>query len=67
MPQILASAYLMGSDEEHLESIYEEESKSLEKWKDSPGEVSEHDWRDYLGDRRSVIVPDYPGRRDARS
>ncbi|MCJ1251563.1 hypothetical protein MMC30_008798 [Trapelia coarctata] len=52
LPHILASAYILGADGEHLHKIYEEESKELEKWQDSPGEVSQYDWRDYLGDRR---------------
>ncbi|KAI9794316.1 MAG: hypothetical protein M1833_000407 [Piccolia ochrophora] len=51
LPHILGSAYLFGSGSDHLNTIYDEESKSLEPWKDSPGEVSKHDWRDYLGDR----------------
>jgi hypothetical protein len=52
MPHILCSAYLLGADVAHLHHIYDEEAKQLEPWKDSPGEVSEHDWRDYLGDKR---------------
>ncbi|KAI9797383.1 MAG: hypothetical protein M1825_006012 [Sarcosagium campestre] len=51
-PQILSSAYLLGSDSEHLNKVYDEEARSLEPWRDSPGEVSKHDWRDYLGDQR---------------
>ena len=43
---------MLGASAEHLTAIYEEESKELEKWVDSPTEVSEHDWRDYLGDAR---------------
>ncbi|KAI4252308.1 MAG: hypothetical protein L6R42_008011, partial [Xanthoria sp. 1 TBL-2021] len=52
MPHILGSAYLFNAEPEHLNDIYNEESKELEPWKDSPGEVSTYDWRDYLGDRR---------------
>ncbi|KAI9756167.1 MAG: ER membrane complex subunit 3 [Chaenotheca gracillima] len=52
MPHILGSAYLYGADPDHLNTIYDKESKELEPWKDSPGEISKHDWRDYLGERR---------------
>lgn len=34
-----------------MDDIYEKEHKELEPWKDSPGEISTFDWRDYLGDR----------------
>ena len=50
MPHILGSAYILGADEHHLGAIYESESEELDKWHDSPGEISKHDWRDYLGD-----------------
>ena len=50
--QLLGSAYLLGGESEYLDNIYANESKELEPWKDSPGEVSTYDWRDYLGDRR---------------
>ncbi|KAL8665329.1 MAG: hypothetical protein Q9202_002380 [Teloschistes flavicans] len=49
MPHILGSAYLLGADSDHLNDIYDEESKELEPWHDSPGEVSTYDWREYLG------------------
>ncbi|KAL8666940.1 MAG: hypothetical protein Q9168_007393, partial [Polycauliona sp. 1 TL-2023] len=49
---ILGSAYLFKAGSEHLNDIYDEETKDLERWKDSPGEVSTYDWRDYLGDAR---------------
>lgn len=52
MPHILGSAYLVGGDSDHLNAIYEKEHKELEPWKDSPGEISTYDWRDYLGDRQ---------------
>ena len=55
--QILGSAYLLGASHEHLNDIYDHDSKELEHWRDSPGEVSKYDWRDYLGNRRS----DTPG------
>ena len=51
LPHILGSAYLLGATSEHLENIYAEESKTLVRWEDAPGEISEHDWRDYLGRR----------------
>jgi hypothetical protein len=50
-PHILGSAYILGADHEELTHIYEEESKNLEPWRDSPGEIAKHDWRDYLGKR----------------
>ncbi|KAL8977479.1 MAG: hypothetical protein Q9205_006731 [Flavoplaca limonia] len=49
---ILGSAYLFNAEPEHLNNVYNEESKEQEPWKDSPGEVSTYDWRDYLGDPR---------------
>ena len=48
-PHILGSAYIFGADAPQLHHIYETESRTLEPWKDSPGEISEHDWRDFLG------------------
>lgn len=50
-PHILGSAYIFGADADQLNYIYETESKHLEPWRDSPGEISEHDWRDFLGKR----------------
>ena len=50
-PHILGSAYIFGADSDQLNHIYEAESKHLEPWRDSPGEISEHDWRDFLGKR----------------
>lgn len=50
MPHILGSAYLLGANVDQLQKIYDEESKELEEWKDSPAEITESDWRDYLGD-----------------
>lgn len=52
MPHLLGSAYLLGADAEHLNKIYDEESKELEEWEDSPAEVTETDWREFLGDKR---------------
>ncbi|EGZ76523.1 hypothetical protein NEUTE2DRAFT_77046 [Neurospora tetrasperma FGSC 2509] len=52
MAHILCSSYELGAQAPQLYDIYEEESKTLEPWKDSPSEVSEADWRDNLGDRR---------------
>lgn len=50
-PHLLGSAYLLKADAAHLEKIYEKESEGLERWHDSPSEVSKHDWREYLGKR----------------
>lgn len=52
MAHILCSAYLLGADVAHLHHIYDKESESLEAWKDSPQEIVEEDWRDFLGDKR---------------
>ncbi|KAL9030567.1 MAG: hypothetical protein Q9196_001328 [Gyalolechia fulgens] len=49
MPHLLGSAYLLGAGPDHLNNIYEAESKGLEPWHDSPGELSSYDWRDHLG------------------
>lgn len=52
MPHHLGSAYLFGADVDQLQNIYDQESKELEAWHDSPAEISESDWRDFLGDKR---------------
>jgi hypothetical protein len=49
LPHHLGSAYLLKSNVSHLEDVYEEESKDLDKWEDSPGEISKDDWRYFLG------------------
>ena len=51
MPHILCSAYLLGANVQQLHHIYDVESKQLDPWEDSPAEVTEHDWRDFLGDK----------------
>lgn len=50
-PHILCSSYLLGANEDQLHHIYDEESKELEEWHDSPAEISHEDWRLYLGKR----------------
>lgn len=55
--QILSSAFLQGADADELGRVYETESKLLEPWTDSPGEISTDDWRDYLGCREYVCSP----------
>jgi len=52
MSHILCSAYVLGANPQQLYHIYDEEAKDLEPWKDSPSEVLEEDWRDFLGDKR---------------
>lgn len=52
MPHILCSAYLLGANEDHLNDIYTKMSKSLEEWPNSPAEVTDRDWKQFLGDRR---------------
>jgi len=49
---VLCSAYLLGANEKQLHSVYDAEAKFLEPWKESPSEITEDDWRDYLGDGR---------------
>jgi hypothetical protein len=49
--QILGSAWILGADHDQLNAIYDTECQDLEPWQDSPGEISTHDWRDFLGDK----------------
>ncbi|KAI0021320.1 hypothetical protein F4780DRAFT_739015 [Xylariomycetidae sp. FL0641] len=51
MPHILCSAYLLGANENHLHKIYEVEAEQLEPWHPSPAEITQDDWRDFLGKR----------------
>ncbi|KAF3804767.1 hypothetical protein GCG54_00004036 [Colletotrichum gloeosporioides] len=51
-PHILGSAYLLGANDKQLQDLYEIETKDLEPWTESPDEVTEDDWRDFLGDKR---------------
>lgn len=52
LPHLLSSAYILGASTDQLHNIYMEESKELEPWTDSPEEVTDNDWRVFLGDRR---------------
>ncbi|KAI1081761.1 hypothetical protein F5B20DRAFT_535290 [Whalleya microplaca] len=52
LPHILCSAYLLGASDQQLHRIYDREAQELEPWKESPAEVTEGDWRDFLGDKR---------------
>ncbi|KAL1859832.1 hypothetical protein VTK73DRAFT_7433 [Phialemonium thermophilum] len=52
MAHILCSAYLLGASAEQLHHIYDTEAAFLEPWQDSPQEIVEDDWRDFLGDKR---------------
>ncbi|GAM90932.1 hypothetical protein ANO11243_089790 [Dothideomycetidae sp. 11243] len=52
MDQILSSAYILGSTQEQLNQIYDVEGKSLESWKDAPGEISKDDWREFIGQKQ---------------
>lgn len=47
----LSTAYILGGNENHLNTIYNEQIKDLEPWRPSPAEVIDEDWRDFLGDR----------------
>ncbi|CAD6446794.1 c5c933eb-030e-4943-85d5-016d585f436d [Sclerotinia trifoliorum] len=51
LPHHLGSAYLLGADYDQLQRVYAEESKVLEEWQDSPGEITDADWRDFLGEK----------------
>ncbi|EEP76557.1 predicted protein [Uncinocarpus reesii 1704] len=51
IPHFLSTAYLLGGDAEHLNQLYESESKELEPWVDSPGEIGDDDWKAFLGKR----------------
>ncbi|KAI1179321.1 cell cycle checkpoint protein RAD17 [Nemania sp. FL0916] len=52
MPHVLSSAYLLGASETQLHHIYDVEAHGLEPWKPSPAEVTQDDWREFLGDKR---------------
>ncbi|KAI8630521.1 cell cycle checkpoint protein RAD17 [Xylariaceae sp. FL1651] len=52
MPHILCSAYLLGASDAQLHKIYDVEAEELEPWKPSPAEISQDDWRGFLGDKR---------------
>jgi hypothetical protein len=49
MAHVLSSAYLLGAKVDHLQCIYDDEAQELEPWQDAPGEINDHDWRDFLG------------------
>lgn len=51
LPHLLSSAYLLGASPDQLQTLYESEHKELEPWSDSPAEIVDNDWRDFLGDR----------------
>ncbi|KAH0608095.1 uncharacterized protein H6S33_002147 [Morchella sextelata] len=51
LPHALGTAYLLGASAETLNGMYEEEIRHLEPWVDAPGEISRHDWRDFLSMR----------------
>ena len=52
MPHLLGSAYLLGATVDQLQEIYDDESKQLEPWPASPAEITDSDWREYLGDKK---------------
>ncbi|PKS06530.1 hypothetical protein jhhlp_007278, partial [Lomentospora prolificans] len=47
---ILASAYLLGANEDQLRTLYDKQVGELEPWAESPCEITEEDWIEYLGD-----------------
>jgi len=54
MTHILGSAYILGANVDQLQKIYDVESKELEEWQESPGEITDQDWNKYLGERRYI-------------
>jgi hypothetical protein len=50
MPHLLCSAYALGATDQQLHHIYDELSATLEQWTDPPANISENDWKLYLGD-----------------
>ncbi|KAI0998273.1 hypothetical protein K3495_g9921 [Podosphaera aphanis] len=52
LPHLLGSAYLLGADAPHLQNLYDEETKMLEAWVPSPAEITDKDWRHFLGDKQ---------------
>jgi len=52
MPHHLCSAYLLGASSAQLHAVYDAEARSLEPWPESPAEIVQADWRDFLGDKR---------------
>ncbi|KAK7526913.1 uncharacterized protein IWZ02DRAFT_444902 [Phyllosticta citriasiana] len=51
MPHVLGSAYILGSSPDHLKEIFKIESETLEPWTDSPGEITEDNWRQFWGNK----------------
>lgn len=51
LAHILGSAYIFGANHHQLQKIYDEDEKELEDWEDSPAEISDQDWRDFLGQK----------------
>ncbi|KKK12144.1 hypothetical protein ARAM_004577 [Aspergillus rambellii] len=50
-PHLLCSSFLLGANSDDLNRAYDSQSKDLDAWVDSPGEISTYDWRDYCGQR----------------
>lgn len=52
-PHLLGSAYILGGSDHHLNAIYDDIAAhdNLEPWQDAPGEIAEHDHRDFLSKR----------------
>lgn len=40
----------MGANDNQLHDIYDLEAKDMEEWVPSPSEVTQEDWRKFLGD-----------------
>ncbi|KAI1425326.1 cell cycle checkpoint protein RAD17 [Xylaria sp. FL1777] len=52
MPHILCSAYLLGASDTLMHKIYDVEGETLEPWTASPAEVTQDDWRSFLGNKQ---------------
>ena len=51
---------MLGGTSEHLNEVYDKETKELEPWRNAPGEISEGDWREFLGKREYVFFDQCP-------
>ena len=49
LPHHLGSSYLLGASVDQLHTIYVDEGKSLEPWDDAPSNITENEWRSFLG------------------
>lgn len=50
MPHALISYYFLGADSKHLQKLYDETKDHYNRWLESPGEITEANWTEHLGD-----------------